>query len=326
VSHSDETLRVLLVEDEPLVREFLIDVLRQQGFDVEEVEDAAIALRRLRSSRPDVVLSDVSMPSMSGLELLATLRRDPDLCALPLVLMSGDQSNEGVALGGGAAAFVHKPVGDPAKLAQVLRGIVPSSPSLDALVSAMESLPYGVVMTDREGRVTWANRRFTNYCRYPLRELRGRKPGRILQGPGTSQAVVERIRVAVGKGRPVREGLLNYDAQGREYWANLEIEPTYGDGIHSGFVCLVQATRPQTNPPPPRDLPAKSGIAKVYANLQAAAGALQDSVRDQTAPPALHAALVGALAEVLQLQGVTEWIRDGLADLSSDAHPALPGD
>jgi signal transduction histidine kinase len=82
--------QVLLVEDEPSVRAALTDALTQHGFVVTPVGSAHDALRALDARRADILVSDVVMPAMSGLELLRAVRGTrPDL---PVVLMSGYSS------------------------------------------------------------------------------------------------------------------------------------------------------------------------------------------------------------------------------------------
>ncbi len=80
-----------------------------------------------------------------------------------------------------------------------------------------------LVVADAAGRVDWVNSAFTDLCGYTLEELRGRKPGHLLQGPATDVAVVERIRKAVRQGRPCRETLVNYHKDGRPYTVDLQL-------------------------------------------------------------------------------------------------------
>jgi hypothetical protein len=62
-----------------------------------------------------------------------------------------------------------------------------------------------------------------------LDELRGRRPGQLLQGPGTDRAAVERIRVALRARRPCREELVNYHKDGSAYRADVQIMPVLDD-------------------------------------------------------------------------------------------------
>ncbi len=82
------TATVLVVEDEPDLGELLRDLLELQGYRAllayDGVEGVALAV----AERPDVVLTDVMMPRMDGLELIERLRRNPDTRATPVIVMS----------------------------------------------------------------------------------------------------------------------------------------------------------------------------------------------------------------------------------------------
>lgn len=83
---------VLVVDDEPSVRELFVDALEEAGHRVEVAGDGEQALDRLRSgAAPCVVLSDVRMPRMDGWELSRAAGRDPQLSAIPVVVMTGDR-------------------------------------------------------------------------------------------------------------------------------------------------------------------------------------------------------------------------------------------
>ena len=83
---------VLVVDDEPSVRDLFVDALEEAGHRVEVAGDGEQALDRLRSgSAPCVVLSDVRMPRMDGWELSRAAGRDPQLSAIPVVIMTGDR-------------------------------------------------------------------------------------------------------------------------------------------------------------------------------------------------------------------------------------------
>ena len=102
--------RVLLVDDQPELRRLFRRSLGKAGFEVVEAWDGRVAIELLRKSPFDVVISDVRMPDMSGMELLKALHElDPDL---PVVLTSGspDTSSTSEANEFGAFAYLVKPV------------------------------------------------------------------------------------------------------------------------------------------------------------------------------------------------------------------------
>jgi CheY-like chemotaxis protein len=82
----------MVVDDDPDVVEYLSSFLEDEGHEVGAACDERVALDRLERFDPDVVLIDVMLPGKSGLDLLVRLRRDPRWAALPLVLVTGDDS------------------------------------------------------------------------------------------------------------------------------------------------------------------------------------------------------------------------------------------
>lgn len=86
-----------------------------------------------------------------------------------------------------------------------------------------------LVVTDAGGRVEWVNAEFTGLCGYELAELKGRKPGQLLQGPDTDPAAVERIRAALRERRACRETIVNYHKDGSRYRADVRISPVPDD-------------------------------------------------------------------------------------------------
>lgn len=83
---------VLVVDDEPSVRDLFVDALEAAGHHVDLAADGAQALARLRDgAAPCVVLSDLRMPRMDGFELSRAASRDPQLASIPIVVMTGDR-------------------------------------------------------------------------------------------------------------------------------------------------------------------------------------------------------------------------------------------
>lgn len=83
---------VLLAEDDADIREVLAEVLRGEGHDVVEAENGAQALQLALARRPDVVVTDLMMPTMDGRELIQALKSQPALSALPIILISANRS------------------------------------------------------------------------------------------------------------------------------------------------------------------------------------------------------------------------------------------
>jgi len=103
-------LRILLVDDDPALRTLLRTTFEVADVDVVEAEGAERARRRIRGARPDVIVLDVNMPGITGLELCEQLKADPATKDIPVILLTG--SSGGSSAAGkrvGADAFVRKP-------------------------------------------------------------------------------------------------------------------------------------------------------------------------------------------------------------------------
>jgi CheY-like chemotaxis protein len=104
--------RLLVVDDVAGNRRMLADLLSTLGFEVGEASDGEQALRCVRAQRPDLVLMDMAMPGVDGLEATRRLRAEAEWARLPVVMVSANASADDRArsLEAGASAFVPKPV------------------------------------------------------------------------------------------------------------------------------------------------------------------------------------------------------------------------
>ncbi len=109
--------RVLVVDDEREIREALVELLLDEGYEVSSASDGKEALQRLRELHPSVVLLDLMMPGMNGWQFRAAQMGDPDVSSIPVIVVS--------ALGGdpaiGAQSSVEKPFDLAVLLSEVKR-------------------------------------------------------------------------------------------------------------------------------------------------------------------------------------------------------------
>lgn len=103
--------RILVVDDSVSVRHFLQEQLEMEGYRVLTAENGSDALEIIKATMPDVILCDVYMPKMSGIELCATLRCSSSYAHIPIVVMSteNDSGNMRQMIKFGAASFIVKP-------------------------------------------------------------------------------------------------------------------------------------------------------------------------------------------------------------------------
>jgi CheY-like chemotaxis protein len=96
--------RILVVDDEPDQRFLLRRIFERAGHEVSDARNGAVALRAVRESPPDLVVTDMMMPVMGGVELIRCLRGDPATAHIPILAASGDTQ-----IAGAADAAVPKP-------------------------------------------------------------------------------------------------------------------------------------------------------------------------------------------------------------------------
>ncbi len=114
-----EGYSVLVIDDDPTVGDLMARVLAREGFRVEYAAGGELGLARARASKPDAITLDVMMPGMDGWSVLHALKADPELAAIPVILVSFlDDKNLGYALG--ASEYLSKPI-DRARLASILK-------------------------------------------------------------------------------------------------------------------------------------------------------------------------------------------------------------
>jgi DNA-binding response OmpR family regulator len=118
---------VLIVDDEPMVREVLSAYLERDGYRVASANDGAEALRMLRLGRPDVVVLDLMLPKVDGLAVLAQLRKTADV---PVIVLTarGEEPDRVLGLELGADDYVVKPFSPRELVARVASVLRRSSP------------------------------------------------------------------------------------------------------------------------------------------------------------------------------------------------------
>ena len=85
-------LVALVVDDSMLIRHTVCRFLEERGFAVQSATNGQEALEALKRVRPDVIITDIQMPTMSGTELITAVKSDPALAGIPIVIVAGKQS------------------------------------------------------------------------------------------------------------------------------------------------------------------------------------------------------------------------------------------
>ena len=95
----------------------------------------------------------------------------------------------------------------------------------DVLAALSGGEEGGIVICSQKGLVEWINPAFSELCGYSLDEVRGKKPGALLQGAATDAATVKRMREAVHSGSGFSEEIINYHKDGSPYWVSITVSP-----------------------------------------------------------------------------------------------------
>jgi CheY-like chemotaxis protein len=116
---------VLVVDDDPVIQKLLQVNFEMEGYIVLTASDGLEGLERARADRPDIIVCDIMMPRMDGLEVTRALKGDPDTAGIPIMLLSAKAQQADVAAGQatGADDYVTKPF-DPLDLLQRVAGLL----------------------------------------------------------------------------------------------------------------------------------------------------------------------------------------------------------
>ncbi len=144
---SPEADRILVVDDEPMVREVVVAYLEREGFRVNEATTGAAALKQIEEARPDLVVLDVMLPELDGFSVLTELRKQDDI---PVILLTArtEEPDRVLGLELGADDYVVKPFSPRelvARVRSVLRRTAPAA--VDPQI-----LEYGGLVIDELAR------------------------------------------------------------------------------------------------------------------------------------------------------------------------------
>lgn len=197
--------RILVVDDESQITRVLRTALTGSGYEVRTAEDGHAGLRIAREWQPDLVVTDVSMPNMTGIELCGQLRSESQV---PIIVLSvkGEERTKVEALDAGADDYVTKPVGMEELLARVRRNLARVRSSGDL---SQKKIEIGDFVIDADAfRVTLKNREIRLTPKeFELLQYLARHAGRVVThrallfaiwGPNSLEQP-EHLRVLVGQ-------------------------------------------------------------------------------------------------------------------------------
>jgi DNA-binding response OmpR family regulator len=127
--------KVLLIEDDPLIYRLYKKLFTLEKFEIELAENGQLGLDKLQTYRPDIILLDVMMPTMNGIEMLTKLKSDQETKDIPVVVLTNmsDFTVTNMALSRGAALCIIKSETDPSEVIASVKAVLAkaSSPKSD---------------------------------------------------------------------------------------------------------------------------------------------------------------------------------------------------
>ncbi len=126
-------MKILIIDDDVLVRESVRLSLKHEGFDAVTLESPVVADAVIRQTKPDLILMDLYMPDLNGLDLLRRLKADAELARIPVVIFTGSSETIDVLSGiqAGAFEYIAKPI-DGRRLMEKIRQILKVPRQTDA--------------------------------------------------------------------------------------------------------------------------------------------------------------------------------------------------
>jgi two-component system KDP operon response regulator KdpE len=141
------TGRIIVVDDDPQIRRVMRVTLTGQGYEVDDAKDGETALEKLRDQRFDLVLLDMNMPGMGGLETCRSVRAQSDVAIIMLTVRDAE-SDKVEALDAGADDYITKPYNPPELLARI-RAALRRTPSIQGPAGLVR---LGAVEVDFDSR------------------------------------------------------------------------------------------------------------------------------------------------------------------------------
>ncbi|MBF0144189.1 MAG: EAL domain-containing protein [Magnetococcales bacterium] len=175
-----------VVDDDAVTRLMLSRFLRQLGYEVVELTDGSGFLRALDERRPDVVLMDAKMPVMNGFDACASMKKQPEMEHIPVLMITGLHDDESVdlAYAVGAADFITKPIHWAIlrnRVRYLLRAIE-AERQLHLAAGVFENTNEGIVVTNPEAVIQSVNPAFERITGYSEREALGRNMNLLRSG------------------------------------------------------------------------------------------------------------------------------------------------
>ena len=179
-----KALRILLADDSPSIGEMICGQLRSNGHQVRFVTSGEAAVAAFRDETPELVLMDIEMPGIGGLEAIRRIRRIPTQTWVPIIIVTGHHDEAHLLDGfmAGADDYLHKPV-QPLLLDLRIQAMIRIVASQRSAMATVDELFEGVIRIDRAGRITAFDKAAEGIFGYAAREVLGENVKMLMPSP-----------------------------------------------------------------------------------------------------------------------------------------------
>ena len=305
----NSSLSLLYVEDEPSTQDVVCTFVRKifPNIQLYTAENGNVGLEMFKALRPDIVVTDIKMPVMNGIEMARTIKALN--CTTQIIVTSAhsdmDYFIESIEIG--INRYVLKPIVKD-KLITALetcvsaimleRRLKEQQGFIHKLTRVIEQSPNMVVIADVEGAIEYVNPKFTTMTGYKLHDLIG-KTSRIITSEEISKEVSEMIWCELNDGKEWRGEFINRKKGGERYWEHASIFPIFDTkGVIINIVAVKEdiTTRKETE-----------------EKLQQAHNELELRVKERTKE--LTRANVQLSQEIDERKGAEESLQGALAEI-----------
>ena len=244
---------VMVVDDQPANLKLLEDMLKNQGYAIRSFPRGQLALASAAQSPPALILLDINMPQMNGIEVCERLKSDRRLAGIPVIFLSAlNESEDKIkAFRSGGVDYVTKPF----QLAEVLARVethlelrrlqrtierhsdhleamvrsrttelVDANRQLELLAEALKAAPSAIGITDASGSLVWTNPAFSALSGYSAEEVMG-KNRRLLNSGKQDQKFYERMWTTISSGKTWQGEIVNRRKDGSDSTEEMIIAP-----------------------------------------------------------------------------------------------------
>ena len=118
--------KILIIEDDKFLRELISRKLGDEEFEIDEAVDGEEGLKRIKEGKPDLILLDLILPNIDGFEVLSRMKEDPQLAAIPVIILSNLGQKEEVERGLklGASDYLIKAHFTPGEIIEKIKNVI----------------------------------------------------------------------------------------------------------------------------------------------------------------------------------------------------------